>query len=102
MGDNFAEVQSLTGAALFVQVDPEDRLEDPEIVAQVFDRLHSTWVGVKSDQWIIRGVQGEFYPCAPDVFVATYDPELSEFQTSGMLTEDQMRQWEACFNDLKT
>ena len=23
--------------------------------------------------WIIRGVKGEFYPCKPDVFVATYD-----------------------------
>ena len=22
---------------------------------------------------IIRGVQGEFYPCKPDVFAATYD-----------------------------
>ena len=24
--------------------------------------------------WIIRGVQGEFYPCKPDIFAATYDP----------------------------
>lgn len=24
--------------------------------------------------WIIRGVQGEFYPCKPDIFTATYDP----------------------------
>lgn len=23
--------------------------------------------------WIIRGVQGEFYPCKPDIFEATYD-----------------------------
>ena len=22
--------------------------------------------------WIIRGVQGEFYPCKPDIFDATY------------------------------
>ena len=22
--------------------------------------------------WIIKGVQGEFYPCKPDIFVATY------------------------------
>lgn len=25
--------------------------------------------------WIIRGVQGEFYPCKPDIFEATYEPE---------------------------
>ena len=23
--------------------------------------------------WIIKGVQGEFYPCKPDIFAATYD-----------------------------
>lgn len=25
--------------------------------------------------WVIRGVQGEFYPCKPDIFDATYEPE---------------------------
>ena len=25
--------------------------------------------------WIIRGVKGEFYPCKPDIFAATYEPE---------------------------
>lgn len=24
--------------------------------------------------WIIRGVKGEFYPCKPEIFSATYDP----------------------------
>lgn len=24
--------------------------------------------------WIIKGVQGEFYPCKPDIFEATYEP----------------------------
>ena len=23
--------------------------------------------------WIIKGVQGEFYPCKPDIFAATYE-----------------------------
>ncbi|MCM0622698.1 hypothetical protein [Nocardioides bruguierae] len=27
----------------------------------------------KPGDWIIRGVQGEFYPCKPDIFEATYD-----------------------------
>lgn len=26
------------------------------------------------DDWIIRGVQGEFYPCKPDIFEQTYEP----------------------------
>ena len=24
--------------------------------------------------WIIQGVAGEFYPCKPDIFAATYEP----------------------------
>jgi hypothetical protein len=29
------------------------------------------------DDWIIRGVKGEFYPRKPDIFVATYEPVSS-------------------------
>lgn len=71
-GDNVAELEGFTGG-LFATVDPEDRNDDPEIVAEVFDVLHKTWVGVKLDQWIIRGVQGEFYPCDEQVFEQTYE-----------------------------
>lgn len=28
--------------------------------------------------WIIKGVQGEFYPCKPDIFEATYEAVGSE------------------------
>lgn len=24
--------------------------------------------------WIIKGINGEFYPCKPDIFVKTYEP----------------------------
>lgn len=27
--------------------------------------------------WIIKGVQGEFYPCKPDIFEATYEEVTS-------------------------
>lgn len=26
------------------------------------------------NDWIIRGVKGEVYPCKPDIFAATYEP----------------------------
>jgi len=29
---------------------------------------------VSEGDWIIRGVKGEFYPCKPDIFEATYEP----------------------------
>ena len=29
------------------------------------------------DDWIIKGVNGEFYPCKPDIFDKTYEPAKS-------------------------
>lgn len=34
--------------------------------------LEGTMTALPGD-WIIRGVQGEFCPCKPDIFEATYD-----------------------------
>jgi hypothetical protein len=28
--------------------------------------------------WIIKGIQGEFYPCKPDIFEETYEPVPDE------------------------
>jgi hypothetical protein len=30
---------------------------------------------VSVNDWIIQGVKGELYPCRPDIFEATYEPE---------------------------
>lgn len=32
------------------------------------------WLNVSPMDWLIRGVKGEFYPCKPDIFEATYEP----------------------------
>lgn len=76
-GDNEPEVQAFTGGpATFYALEPEDRenSDDPEVTAAVFDKLHSTWVGVKTGQHIVRGVKGEYYPIAEDVLAETYEP----------------------------
>lgn len=36
------------------------------------DTLEGSMAAVAGD-WVIRGVKGEFYPCKPDIFSATYD-----------------------------
>lgn len=36
------------------------------------ETLEGTMLARKGD-WIIKGVKGEFYPCKPDIFVATYE-----------------------------
>ena len=52
---------------------------DPLIVETVEGPLT-----VSPGDWIIRGVQGELYPCKPDIFEATYDPTESTTNGSGV------------------
>lgn len=74
-GDNAAEVYAFTGESNFAPITDgfHHESEDPDITATVFDVLHSTWVGVKTGQWIIRGVRGETYPCDESMFADTYE-----------------------------
>jgi hypothetical protein len=41
-----------------------------EVIIQTLEGVMRGQVG----DWIIRGVKGEFYPCKPDIFAATYEP----------------------------
>jgi hypothetical protein len=41
--------------------------------------LEGNMIGDFGD-YIIKGVQGEFYPCKPDIFTATYEPEATHDQ----------------------
>ena len=34
------------------------------------------FMSVEPGDWIIKGIKGEFYPCKPDIFEATYEPVL--------------------------
>lgn len=74
-GANPDEVTELTGESAFFPLDEHDRINcgDPEATANVYDKLHSTWVLVFDGNWIIKGVKGEYYPCTDDVFRETYD-----------------------------
>lgn len=48
--------------------DGSDPLGEIEI-----ETLEGRMTGQPGD-WIIKGVKGEFYPCKPDIFAATYEP----------------------------
>jgi len=43
--------------------------DDPSIVIPTLEGMMVASPG----DWVIRGVQGEFYPCKPDIFAATYE-----------------------------
>jgi hypothetical protein len=52
----------------------EVKPSDPTDVAEWIDipTLEGVMRASKGD-WIIRGVEGEFYPCKPGIFAATYE-----------------------------
>lgn len=74
-GENIDAMFEFAGCDKFDLLDEQQRrdCDDPEATAAVFDILHSTWVLVLDGQWIIKGIRGEFYPCADDVFRETYE-----------------------------
>lgn len=49
-----------------VSIDPSDG----RMLIATLEGPH--WVNLKD--WVIRGVAGEFYPCKPGIFDATYEP----------------------------
>jgi hypothetical protein len=40
------------------------------------------FVTVMPGEWIVKGVQGELYPCASDIFEATYEPVVNTQPTA--------------------
>lgn len=64
VGEFAGQAVSLEDGTLYVRT-----LENRRLEADVGD-------------WIIRGVAGEFYPCKPGIFAATYEPvaEVSRLQ----------------------
>jgi len=45
-------------------------VEERTIEIQTLEGVMAARVG----DWIIKGLKGEFYPCKPDIFDATYEP----------------------------
>lgn len=81
--DAFQFTQEMAESKLFDGVD----LPEPIIVARanfhpieraiysskfVIETLEGQ-MEVSIGDWVIRGVKGEFYPCKPDIFEATYE-----------------------------
>jgi hypothetical protein len=60
---NFDEIEEFVGG------DAEFRGKELT-VATLEGPLHAS-----PGDWIIKGVKGEFYPCKPDIFAQTYEPE---------------------------
>lgn len=67
-GTNFDEIKAFAG---------ENIMKLPEFSALKVFTLEGPMIASHGD-YIIKGIKGEFYPCKPDVFRATYDDYYSE------------------------
>jgi hypothetical protein len=56
------------------RLDENENYQAPSILIET---LEGTMRADPGD-WIIKGVKGEFYPCKPDIFEATYEPAGGE------------------------
>lgn len=61
-GNNFPEIGFFVGKIL--------TMNEGKIVIETLEGDITASLG----DWIIKGVKGEFYPCKPDIFDATYEP----------------------------
>lgn len=61
-GENGSEVQEFAGAS-------SSLTPDGNLFIHTLEGNHHASVG----NWIIRGIKGEFYPCKPNIFEATYE-----------------------------
>jgi hypothetical protein len=62
----FFELHEFVGSSLVPYV------LDPAKDTLAIHTLEGTMT-VQPGDWIIKGVKGEFYPCKPDIFEATYE-----------------------------
>lgn len=63
LGHNFIEIDS------FITVEHETYPANGEVYIPTLEGVMKAEKG----DWIIRGVNGEFYPCKPDIFEKTYE-----------------------------
>jgi len=50
----------------------KDKQWERQYSAIVWEHTHSAWLGVKTGDWIVKGLEGEFYPCDPATMKIIY------------------------------
>ena len=77
-GDNYPEIWEFCKSAL---LETEEYLDCSKVECLIIPTLEGQMI-VSIGDFIIRGINGEFYPCKPDIFEKTYevvnDNEISE------------------------
>lgn len=70
-GNNYALIEKWSQGSVSLY-DHSRRLLNSEFPILDIETLEGNMAAYIND-WIIKGVKGEFYPCKPDIFEATYE-----------------------------
>lgn len=86
-GHNRMEIEHWAGLTnVFASLVLEPTKDNPSGSYLQIKTLEGIMAAIPGD-WIIRGVNGEFYPCKPDIFAKTHEPADAEFHTLAVLSE---------------
>lgn len=72
-GSNRAEIANFCHQARFIYHDAAWEAGVAGVVVQLVIHTLEGDMTAQQGDWIIKGVHGEFYPCAKDIFEETYD-----------------------------
>jgi hypothetical protein len=72
--DNWGEMCDFAGVGKLSDGKPEGVQSEhgDGLIRMAIPTLEGVMMAVQND-WVIRGVKGELYPCKPDIFEATYE-----------------------------
>jgi len=70
--DTWSEICEHAGVGKLTERKPEGRMHG-EKMGLAIPTLEGLMIAEEND-WIIKGVAGEIYPCKPGIFEATYEP----------------------------
>jgi hypothetical protein len=70
--DTWNEMCEHAGVGRLENGKPEGRTRDDGKIELAIPTLEGVMTA-NEDDWVIRGIKGELYPCKPDIFAATYE-----------------------------
>ena len=79
-GSNLEEIRNFVGSDLIeecMELFDIKRTLKEMLVDIAIDTLEGT-MRVDYGDYIIKGIQGELYPCKPDIFLATYEEVIED------------------------
>jgi len=75
--DTWSEMCDHAGVGKLADGKPEGQMYGKESIQLVIPTLEGVMIANEND-WVIKGVKGKIYPCKPDIFEETYEPEYQD------------------------